>query len=137
MRFIAYYLRINQKLVINIYPLPIIGENIQQLEVLHYATELDLNTGYYIISILPSSQDMTTIVTGFGKFRYNRLPMGIWDSGDIFQAKLDKLLSDIEGVKMCINDILVLSKDSFENHIDQTIIIFGRVRAAGLKVDAT
>ena len=57
--------------------------------------------------------------------------MGMLASGDIFQAKVEKLLGDIEGVKTYIDDILVLSKDSFENHIDKLMIIFGRLRAAG------
>ena len=60
---------------------------------------------------------MTTFVTEFGKFIYNCLPMGVCDLGDIFQAKLDELLSDIEGVRTYINDIFVLIKDSFEEHI--------------------
>ena len=55
---------------------------------------------------------------------------------DIFQAKVDKLLGDIEGVKTYIDDILVLGKDTFEKHIEQLRIIFGRLRAAGLKVNA-
>ena len=79
---------------------------------------------------------MTTIVTEFGKFRYNRLPMGMCASGGILQAKLGKLISDIEGVKTYIGDILVLSKDSFDKHIDQLIIIFVRLHSAGLKVNA-
>ena len=66
-----------------------------QLEGFQYATALDLNMGYYTISISPASQDTTTIVTEFGKFIYNRLPMGMCASGDIFQAKVDELLSDI------------------------------------------
>ena len=37
------------------------------------------------------------IVTEFGKFRYNRVPVGICTSGDIFQSKLDELIGDIEG----------------------------------------
>ena len=37
---------------------------------------------------------------------------------------------------MYIDDILVLSNYGFENHIEQLIIIFGRLSAAGLKVDA-
>ena len=56
---------------------------------------------------------MTTIVTEFGKFRYNCLPMGLCNSGGIFQSKVDKLLGDIKGVKTYINDILVLGKDIF------------------------
>ena len=34
-------------------------------------------------------------------------------SWDIFQAKVYKLLGDIEGVKTHIDDIIVLSKDRF------------------------
>ena len=56
-------------------------------------------------------------------------------SGDIFQAKVYDPLDDIEVIKTYIDDILVLSKDSFEKHIYQPIIIFGRLRAASLKVN--
>ena len=108
----------------------------QQLEGLEYTTELYLNMGYYTIRVSPAIQDMKTINNEFGKFRYNRLPMGMCASVDIFQAKVDKILGDIEGVKMQIYDILVLSKDKFENNIDQIRIIFGRLRDAGLKVNA-
>ena len=39
--------------------------------------------------------------------------MGKCASGDIFQAKVDNLLGYIKGIKTYIDDILVLSKDSF------------------------
>ena len=83
----------------------------QQLELFQYATALYLNTGYYTIRLSPDSYDMMMIVTEFGKFRYNRLPMGMCASGDIPQSKVDELLGDIKGIKTYINDILVLSKD--------------------------
>ena len=76
---------------------------------------------------------MTTIVTKFGKFRYNRLPMGMCALGNIYQSKVDKLLCDIRGVKTYIDDIIVLSKDLFKNNINQLRIIFGRLRDTGLK----
>ena len=53
---------------------------------------------------------MTMIVTSFGEFRHNRLPMGMCISGDIFEAKVENLLSDIKGVKTYIDNVLVLSK---------------------------
>ena len=61
--------------------------------------------------------------------------MGMCTFGDIFQAKVDKILGDIEGVKKHIDDVPILSKDSFEKHINQTRIRFGRLRAAGLKIN--
>ena len=90
----------------------------QKLEGFQYATALDLNTGYYNVRLSPASQDITSIVTGFGKFRYNCLPMGMCASGDIFQAKVGDLLGDIEGIKTYIAGILVLSEDSFRNRIE-------------------
>ena len=61
--------------------------------------------------------------------------MGMCISGDIFQAKVDELLRDIDGVETYIDYIIFLSKDSFEKHIGQSRIIFGRLRATGLKVN--
>ena len=44
-----------------------------QLEGLQHVTTLDFNMGYYTLRLYTASQDMETIVTEFGKFRYNRL----------------------------------------------------------------
>ena len=112
-RFMTYYFRINQQCIRNPYPLPIIGETIQKLEVFQYVTALYLNMRYYTIRLLPTSQGMTKIFTESGKFRYNRLPMGMYTSGHIFLFKVDGILGDIEGVKTYIGDILVFSKDRF------------------------
>ena len=108
----------------------------QQLRGLQYATELYLNMGYYNIRLSPANQYMTMIVTGFGEFRYNRLPMGMCASGDILQSKVDELIAYIKGVKTYSNDILVLIKGIFENHKDHLRIIFCRLHAAGLKFNA-
>ena len=129
------YHRLNQKLVRKLYPPPRIVKTMQKLEGFQYATALYLNMGYYTIRLLPASQDMTRIATKFDKFKYNCLPMRMYASVDIFQAKVDKLLGDIEGIKKYIDDLLVLIKERFCNHIEQLRIIFGRFRAAGLNVD--
>ena len=31
--------------------------------------------GYYTVDVLPEIRDLTTIVTGFGTFSYNRAPV--------------------------------------------------------------
>ena len=60
--------------------------------------------------------------------------MVMCDSGDIFQLRSEKLLGDIKGIKTYIHDILVLSKQILSNHIEQLKIVFGRLRATGLKL---
>ena len=115
--------------------MPRIGEKMQTLQGFHYTMTLDLNMGYYIIDISPESHYLTIIIIEFGKLRYNRVPMGLYAYSDIFQAKVDNLLIDIEGVKSCIDTILVLGKWIFFQHIYQLIVFFARLHATRLKVD--
>jgi hypothetical protein len=135
--FITDYRKVNQMIKRKPYPIPRIADMLQQLEGFQYASALDLNMGYYTIRLTPGAKDMTmTIVTEFGKFRYNVLPMGMCCSGDIFQAKVDELLGDIEVVKTYIDDILVINKGSFDDHLEQLDVCFDRIKKAGLKVKA-
>ena len=111
------YHRLNQKLAKKPYILPRIGETMHKLEGFQYEISLYLNMGYYTIRFTSAIQYMTTFVTEFGKFRYNRPPMSMCASGDIIKSKSDDLLGDTKGVKMHIDDILVLIKECFEKHI--------------------
>ena len=72
----------------------------------------------------------------FGRFQYNVLPMGIFMSGDIFQYKFNKLLGDIKRVKSYINNILVLNKGKFLDHVEQPRICFLCIRKASLKINS-
>ena len=90
--------------------------------------------GYHTIRLSPASQDTTMIITKILKFRYNQLPTGVCALGEIFQANVDELLGNIKGLKNYIDDVIVLSKDIFENNIEQLRIIFCRLCAAGSKV---
>ena len=105
------------------------------LEGFHYDTKLDLNMGYHTTRLSPASKYMTTIGTEFGTYGYNRIHMGMCALVDIFQAKLVDLIGDTEGINTDIDDILVLSKDFCKQNIEQLMIIFGRLRAAGLKAN--
>ena len=51
--------------------------------------------------------------------------MGMGISGGIFQGKCNELLSDIEEVKVYIDDIIVLNKGTFVDHVEQ-LRIFSR-----------
>jgi len=90
-RFISDFRKLNQKLKRSPYPLPRIDDTLQQLEGFQYPTALDLNMGYYHIRLDPAAQDACTIVTEFGKFAYQRLPMGVLCPPHIFQSKINEL----------------------------------------------
>ena len=62
------------------------------------------------MELLPASDYLTTIVTELRKFRYNRVPMGLCAYSDIFQARVNNILSDIKGLNTYTNNIIVLGK---------------------------
>ena len=63
--------------------------------------------------------------------------MGLCASNDTFKAKIDDLLDDIEGLKPCIGDILVLGKGIFSQHICQLIVIFAGLQNTVIKVNGS
>ena len=93
--------------------------------------------GYYTIYILTQSKDRMKIVTKFGKFSHNRLPLGMGDSGYLFQVKAVNILLDIEVLKTSVDNIMVLNKDEFTEDIYYLRVIFSRMCIAGLKVNTT
>ena len=117
-RLLTDYRKVNKLIKRKPYPLPRIANTLQELEGFQYASAWDLNMGYNTIWLAPGAEELTIIVTEFGKFRYNFLPMGMSCSGDVFQAKIDELLGDIEVVKTDINDILVINKGTFDDHLE-------------------
>ena len=135
-RFVSDFRRLNAKLKRKPYPLPRISDTLQNLDGFTHATALDLNMGYYHIVLSPESADMCTIITEFGKFRYKRLPMGVCGSPDIFQAKINELLGDIEGIRAYIDDVLAICKGSFEDHLAQLEEVFRRCQTHNLKINA-
>ncbi len=66
--------------------IPKINTILQELEGFTYATDLDLNMGYYTIRLEPAASKMCTIIFPWGKYSYKRLPMGFGGSADTFKA---------------------------------------------------
>ena len=89
------------------YPLPKIQEILRKLEGFMWAMALDLNMGYYHIELDPASSRLCTVVFPWGKYEYTRLPMGLCNSPDIFQEKMNDLIQDLEYAQAYIDDLLV------------------------------
>ena len=67
-----------------------------KLEGFEYATSLDLNMGYYHIRLSKNANNLCTIILPCRKYRYKRLPMGVANSPDIFQKKMNNLYHGFE-----------------------------------------
>ena len=92
--------------------------------------------GYYSIRLDPTAQKYCTIITPWGKYKYKRLPMGISCAPDIFQDKMSALVAHLEFAWVYIDDLLVLSKDTFQDHLEKLDKVLHLIEKAGLKCNA-
>ena len=107
------------------------------MERFKYATAVDLRKGYYHIPLDKATQQLCTTVLPWGKYSYERLPMGIATSPDIFQKAMNDIFGDLPYVLVSLDDILILSndQDTFEDHLKKVKTVFARLHKMGMKVN--
>ena len=71
------------------------------------------------IKLYPYSRKLCTIVLPSCKYEYQKLLMGLCNSPDIFQEKMNELMNDLECIKTYINSLLIISNKSFEACINK------------------
>ncbi len=86
-------------------------------------SKIDLNQAFLQIPLDDKSQDLTTITTPYGLYKYKFLPFGIKVSPSIFQEQLDKILLTTSNAIAYQDDIIVFSKSAkeHENHLKDVL----------------
>ena len=72
--------------------MPKTNEMLLKLEGFQYATSINLNMGYYHIWHFKNTSNLCTIIIPWGKYCYKRLLMGISNSPETFQQKMNDLI---------------------------------------------
>ncbi len=119
------------------YPIPKISTTLQELEGFTYATILDVNMGYYTVRLDSTAAKMCTIIFPWSKYSYQRLPMGFAGLADIFLAETGNLMATLEYARAYIDNLLIITKGSLDDHPDILKQVFIRLCDTGLKVNAT
>ena len=55
----------------------------------------------------------------WGKYEYQKQPMELCNSPDIYQEKKNELFNGLEYVRTHLDDHLIISNKSFEDHINK------------------
>jgi len=115
------------------FPLPKIKDLLQTLANFQYATAIDLSMGYYNIPLDKKAQEVCTFLMPWGKYRWKRLPMGLKTAPDIFQRIMMDLLGDLPYVQVYIDDVLILTDGSYEDHLNKVAVVLKRLEKANFR----
>ncbi|KAH0604594.1 uncharacterized protein H6S33_006262 [Morchella sextelata] len=117
LRLCVDYRGLNELIVKNRYPLPLIRETLDRLSKAKWYTKLDLHQGYNQIRMAEDEEWKTAFCTRYGHFKYRVMPFGLTDTLATSQHFINDCIRDYFNM-FCtayLDDIFIYS-DTFEEH---------------------
>ena len=127
-----YSVGINDQLETHRHPIPLPEDLMQKLGGGYGYTKIDLADAYNQIKLAPESQRRLALSTHRGVLLQLRLPFGIKSAPGYFQEIMEKLTSDLPGVAVYLDDILVSGKDA-NDHMTNLRGLLQRLNDNGLR----
>ena len=127
-----YSIGINDQLEDHRHPLPLPEELMQKLGGEFRYTKIDLAHAYNQIQLAPESQRRLALSTHRAVFLQQRLPFGIKSVPGYFQEIIENLTSDLPGVAVFQDDILVSGQDA-NDHLGIMKRLLTRLNGKGLR----
>ncbi len=106
---------LNESVKREVHPIPTVDETLAKLAGVTVFSKLDANSRCWQIPLAEESRLLTTFVTPFGRFCFNKLPFGISSAPELFQRRMNDILEGLEGVVCQIDDTLIFGKDEAEH----------------------
>ena len=116
------------------YMLPIINDVLHKRRGYQFLTKLDISMQYYTFELDEQSKKLCTVVTPFGAYSYNRVPMGLKISPGYAQERMEEVLRGLESVECYIDDIGVFS-ESLEAYLSTLSQILQRLEQNGFTIN--
>ncbi len=73
-------------------------------------SKLHAKSGFWQIKLAESSTLLTTFITPYSRFYFNRLPFGITSALEYFQRRRSEMFTGLQGVVYHMDDILIHGK---------------------------
>jgi len=100
-----------------------------------YMTKLDLTMQYYCFELDEDSKNLCVIVSPWGKYRYEVLPMGLTNSPDWAQSAMEQLFDDMRHDIECYLDDIGIFDTDWKNHIAKLEQVLHRLQSNGFTVN--
>ncbi len=106
---------LNESVLREVHPNPKVDETLAQLAGACVFSKFDANNGFWQIPLAPKSRPLTTFITPFGRYHFNKLLFGISSAPELFQQRMSRILEGIPGVFFQIDDVIVFGASQEEH----------------------
>ena len=135
-RLCVDYRKLNAVTKPDAYPLPRIEDILNSFRSAKWFTTLDLASGYWQVAMHPEDVEKTAFITPFGLYEFLVMPFGLSYAPGTFQRLMNHVLQEYLGhfVAVYLDDVIIYSNGSFEQHLDHLRQVFETLRRASLKL---
>lgn len=112
------------------FPLPRMEECVQVGQA-SFVSKFDLLKGYWQVPLSERACQISAFIIPNGLYSYKVMPFGLRNAPATFQMLMTKVLGDLEGCTVYLDDVVVFS-NSWSDHVVRICGLFDRLKEAGL-----
>ena len=136
-RWAVDYRGLNAVTVADAYPLPNIGENLDNLQGSQVYSTLDASAAYNTVPVTTRSRPLLAFVTPFGSYTFKRMPFGAKNSGATYSRFIDLLIRKLRSPYLLayVDDVIVHTPN-LDLHLKEVEKALQIHQEAGIKLNA-
>lgn len=129
------YRKLNEKTIMQKYPIPLIQELVDRFANAQFMSKLDIERAYHQIPMRTEHKEFTAFTVHFQKYQFNRMPFGLAGAPGTMQCGIINMLADLldKGVSAYIDDVGIHTT-TFEEHVSLLNEIYKRLKKHNLQV---
>ena len=129
LRMVVDYQGLNEVMIKNKYPLPMINDLFDQLQGAKVFLKIDLRSGYHQLKIREKDIPKTAFTTRYGLYGYTIMLFGLINAPAYFMSMMNKVFIEYldKFVVVFIDDIMVYSKNE-EEHKEHLRLVLEKLR---------
>lgn len=118
------------------YPLPRVSEILDRLGRTNFLSKIDLKDAFWQIPLSEDSKAKTAFaVPGYGLYQFKRLPFGLHNAAQCLQRLMNSIFGSVDHRIFVYLDDLIITSESFEEHLSLLEFVFERLNHANLTVN--